>query len=267
LELPETYKGNNHQIINHDSGCKRCSLGCQRDNFAVRGCGPDNLSDVRLIVISDHPGYYERKHGYVMYDNSPSITSNFYGKKKAIQVMDWKNAGGYLRSLLKDNFALDTYTDVWITSAVKCDRLAEKSINESRHVAACVQQWLKPEMEALDEHAPHAPILIAGTHAYRSLKRLDSGLNSSLPNSLNDVRRRDDIKWRDHPVVFTFNPAAVCKLDMRIEDSVGLTETEKYKILAAKFWLHDLPRSPARIFKDDVLLLKEFLQPENESGK
>lgn len=259
MELPLTYQQQAHPTVPCDKNCKLCPLGKMAENVPIFGAGPDKLEDVKLIIISDHPGYYERKSGFPLYNNDVDRQHKSYGKDATSKILDWRNAGGYMRAFLNENFGLDSYTDTWVTNVVKCDRMKEKTLNESKHIAPCVTQWLIPELNLLDEAVPNAPILIAGTSAYRGFKRVDATLKRTLPNSVHDVRRRTDIRWRNHPVVFTMNPAAVCKLDWRIETSVGLTPTEKYRVLNAQFWHNDLPRSPARVFKDDLLVLKEFL--------
>lgn len=253
-----TYFGEPHPEINHNVDCKLCPLGRRFENLSVAGAGPKDLSKVRLIIISDHPGYYEVNNGYPLYDNEQDRMPSKAKKGHRKNLADWRNAGNYLRYMLNSLFNLDTYEDTWSTNACKCDR-RDSSILESTHLKPCVTQWLSQEFNVLDQYVPSVPILIAGRHAYKSLSILDKSFKAGAPTSLNDARRRTDLYYNNHPVVVTVNPASICRLVLRIENNVGPLLNKKREVKSASFWSPYLPGTPETIFRDDLLCLKPYL--------
>lgn len=254
--VPSRYRGLPHPIIEDPDGCTACPLGKLTNNCAIGGAGSDDLTKVKLICISDHSGFYERSHGYPMYDNDQDRKQRA-SKRKGNKILDWRNAGGTVRLVLKEQFGLHTWEEVWFTNALKCDRLS--STIKLEHISACTQKWLGSEFETLDRYAPEAPILVLGNYAYRALKRMDPTLKVELPTSLQKVRRTSTYRWRHHPLIFSFNPASVATSIPRLETLTTLTADNKQKVLGVEFWEPCLPGSPYWVFLRDLDLLRPFL--------
>lgn len=244
-----TYKNKSHPLIQFDTACQECSLGKNNKlshTKAVRGSGPDDLSKVKLIVISDHTGYYERLHKYAFFDNQLST--------KPEDKAEWLNAGALLRRSLNKLFNLDTYTDCWMTNVIKCEP-GHNTIS-SDHLKVC-SKHLVNELQYLDIYCPTAPILIAGNKAFKSFKSLVPGVINEK-STLQELRRRSDLYYKHHHLCFTMNPAAISKCEFRVEKEVYyynndtfVADYQSYPILVGSplyHWCQDL-----LIIKDDIL--------------
>lgn len=266
-KLPKTYKREEHDLIKVNSDCSRCELGkrMQRHNqtlrsdkedrhYTVGGAGPDDLSKVRLIILSDHPGHFEsaERNLYPMVDRSLQQSERRKGLLKP------RNAGGFMRMALNLMYGLDTYTDCWFTNAVKCNPFDQKII-ESKHIKPCVSRWMASEFDILAEKCPDAPLLVAGTQAFRACKMLFRQEKRWLDSlGLNGCRRRGDLTLGGRPTVFSENSAKICRAEPRIESEVktvkGLT------VIAKNEWLYPpLPGSPVASFINDLSFLEPFL--------
>lgn len=190
-----------HPVIPFQRDCKVCELSSGK---AVNGCGPDDLTKVRLIVISDHTGHYEEEENYTFVSNDDRRIP-LKRKNGRMRPEGFRNAGSTLRHELR-KLGLDSYEEVWLTNAIKCNPAQVKP--QEKHAKLCTRTWLKQELALLDEYCPKVPILIAGSIAYKSLQELAPELKTSLPK-LRDCRRTNHYKFRNHPLVFTYNPAAV----------------------------------------------------------
>ncbi|MGG6281765.1 uracil-DNA glycosylase family protein [Leptolyngbya sp. AN03gr2] len=246
-------EGELHPVLPFSRTCKECPLstGC-----SVGGTGPDDLSKVKLIVISDHPGYYETLKGY---SQVPVYLVKEDGKRKS-RLPERRNSGQFLRDLISDCFGLCHWSEVYYTNALKCDPLHKGrkiNVSEKQHLGICAGNWLRWELETLNQYAPTAPILVGGSIALKALQMLYPG----LPNGkLNDLRRREDLHAGEHPVVVTFNPAAPARSEARLETEVGM----KYKkpVLEVKnlqWWFPVLPGSPVWVFLKDIEPLAKLL--------
>jgi len=265
MSKPFTYIDEEHPSIEFDRGCKKCSLSTKK---AVQGAGPNNLSNVKLIIISDHPGDYEERYGYPFYDNSAEASKrkkNKYGQLKGTyEPPGFPNAGSYIRQLIHSKFGLDTYNEVWCTNVVKCN--PRGATIGSKHLRTCVRSHLIRELTEINNVVPNVPILIAGRHAFDGIGYLDKTLKKQLGNSLREVRRTNSYKLWSHPLVFTFNPASVRDNEFRIEKKLGFREyTNRNKHRIRHIYdirtLPELPGSPRWIFNKDIEYLRELLIP------
>lgn len=228
--------------------CRACRLAHSdqsKDPPVAGGSFAPTLKDLKLIVISDHPGFYEVKYQYPMYDNKPERD-----KKDLLRP----NAGAYIRSIIeswtvKGNY-LDSYKDVYFTNAIKCN--PGQNTIERLHITQCSKVWLNLELLNIDEVNPTVPILVAGATAFKAmipyLNETDKGPNAT--NNINKFRRKI-LTYKQHPVVVTFNPASVVSSIPRIETSRNLD------------YVISLPRltvSPETIFYLDLEPLKQLLE-------
>ena len=236
-----TYKNKAHPLIEFNTTCQDCSLGnTNKLNYtkAVRGAGPDDLTKVKLIVISDHPGFYECKSKYPFFDNQLAT--------KPEERSEWLNAGALLRRSLNKLFNLDTYTDCWLTNVIKCE--PGHNTMSSDHLKVC-SKHLVNELHYLNMYCPTAPILIAGNKAFKSFKSLVPGVINEK-STLQELRRRSDLYYKNHHLCFTMNPAAISKCEFRVEkevyyynNDVFVADYQSYPILVGSpiwMWLEDL---------------------------
>jgi hypothetical protein len=280
FSTPHSLAYGHHPQIIHNANCELCSLG-KGDRISVGGAGPDDLSKVKLIVISDHPGYYELQAGYPLYDSTPDVKTRYQialskqasnREPKSLKevyeaaIPGAVNAGGTMRKVLNEVLGLNSYTECWITNVLKCDR--KDRTPGAEEINTCIDAWLRNELAWLEETqgeeevtptAPHAPILLAGKIAYAGFRLLDPEVAKCWPGSLNSARRRRDLRWRGRPVVCTFNPAQVASSVNRIEGAVAWSETQRPIVTRCKRWAVPIPGSPMDVFCRDIQILKDFL--------
>jgi len=255
-KVPSDYNLNNPIPFNRT--CELCTKLAR--GTSVGGAGPKDLSQVKLIVISDYPSNLEEEAGYPLFDNEEKRSQTRVNN--SLTYIKWRNAGNFLRYELNRLFGLNTYTDTWITNAVKCNPFHKKeqiTITEG-FMKTCTNTWLLNELQTLHQHQLTCPILIAGTTAFRALQYVDNKLYSELTmangkkaHSLKDYRRVKGKFWLTHPLVFTVNPAGPAKSVARIE-----THEVKTKV----FRVQELPYligSPPWQFQEDIKLLAEYL--------
>ena len=266
-DLPRTYQREQHPLIECSYTCDHCELGKRKQrlnqfpmrpkdprHFTVPGAGPDDLSKVRLIILSDHSGHYESNEKNI----HPMVDMSLQQNERVKGILKPRNAGAFLRMALNLMFGLDTYHDCWITNAVKCNPFDQKII-ESRHIKPCVSQWLTSEFLVLQEHCPDAPLLVAGTQAFRACKLMFKQERKLLKEyGLNGCRRRGNITLGGRPAIFTENPSKIARAEPRIESSIsvkdGVTTVDRNE------WLYPpLPGSPVASFINDLKFLEPFL--------
>lgn len=277
INLPLTYQKQPHPSITFNNKCTKCSLGdrLQRHNleqdkspsskanytkdkakfFSVSGVGPDDFDNVKLIVLSDFPGYYESHEDNLF--NMVDILQNQNTRGKNGLLLK-RNAGSFLRMSLNLMYGLDTYTDCWITNAIKCYPLDNK-INELTHLKPCVNTWLANEFSIIESVCPSVPILVAGTLAFKALSYLFPDNKNLLSEyGFNGSRRRPDLKLNSHGIVVTNNPARIARSEPRIETSVSHS---KLKLsVSSNDWLYPpIPGSPVDLFIKDLQFLSLYL--------
>lgn len=242
--------------INFCSSCTRCSIGEEKENdknsLAVGGAGPENLSQVKLIVVSDHPGFYEERYRFPFVDKQEVQIFEYESGKRKKEPDNTQNAGYLLRYFLQQKFNLDTYTDCFLTNVIKCDP-GKRTIQDS-HLRAC-SSWLASEFMTLDEYCPKAPVLVAGTKAARALSYTFKEFKSVNKGGINNLRRRSDIKVGNRPTVFTYNPAIIARSNRWIETDVDKRSKRIKKSRPYPF----LPGSPFSFFNDDLETLRQYL--------
>jgi hypothetical protein len=273
-ETMTTYLSNGvHPEIKYLKDCRKCQLGINRaehnqrvlergddddsrssdqEEYCVGGAGPHDLTKVKLIVISDYPGHFEVLHNQPMYDIRESRDERRKG------LLQSKNAGAILRTGLSLMYGLDTYTECWITNAIKCN---PKTVtpSDNAHLKVCAFSWLSSELFILDNYVPKCPILVAGSKAFQAVKFIYKEEREFLESrGLHGCRRRKDIKLGEHPAVFTFNPAVAARSEPRIETTVKSSKGRLW--VNHNDWLYPLlPGSPLQKFIDDLRMLEDFV--------
>lgn len=235
---PGTYRGQGHAHIDFDRNCKRCSFRGE-EHVPVGGAGPDDLSKVKLIVVSDYPGHYEVKQGFPFVPQAPGYT------KKNRGVIRWPNAGASLRHIIYSHLGLNSYTDCWLTNVLKCNPAQHSGKVQAVQAKVCLSTWFYGELEALFASTP-APVWVAGNLAFSCFRYAYKDFWQVQRHSLNDLRGQV-VEWRGRPIVFTYNPAAYCRSEFRqaIE--------HKGKIVEARpLYAGVLPGSPWYFFLEDI---------------
>lgn len=261
IDLPCRYRQQRHPTVPSDFSCTKCRFGLkqeskndrdQQNNVTVCGAGPDDLSKIRLIVVSDYPGAYESdpQRGYPMVDNRI--------RPRESDIPARLNAGGVIRWALSEMFGLDTYTDCWFTNAMRCNPNQNKPLEVD--LKACANAWGKTEIDILDQYVPTAPILIAGSLAFRSLKYLfplDWKHVSSIGQ--NECRRRNDIRLGKHPLVVTMNPAVAARADMVTELTLRPDSRTGFTVAAGELVRPFMIGSPMWHLGRDLSYLEDFI--------
>lgn len=233
------------ETFNFNNYCKSCALAHsdQQENPPIAGTTETtDLTQLKLIVISDHPGYYEVKNKYCMYDNA---------KERQKNPLARMNAGAYLRQII-ESWNINSHTEVYYTNAVKCEP-GNKTVLDA-HINLCRRKWLLPELIKLDSLCPTAPILICGTNAFNSMRSLMKETMIDDKASLNKYRRQI-LHYNQHPVVATFNPSSVAGSIPRIETQ----DITKLNTIDSVIDLPPLPVSPTTIYLADLQILKDLL--------
>jgi uracil-DNA glycosylase len=258
MAKPKLYSGEPHpnNYLNIKRECDACSLG---KGLAVGSGGPDDITEIKLIVISDHPGHYETQAGYPFLDNQVARQPKLNRKTGYRSILKFRNAGSIIRQYLYEMFSLDTYRQVWMTNALKCD--PGPTTPHEKHLKVCAQTWLIREISILDRAVPTCPILILGRHAFKSIKLV---AKTDLPKNLDSGRRSNHYRLGNHPLVFTYNPAVFARSVPRYEDVCTTTGDGRVIIRSVKEY-EDMPYTPVWHFKKDLEYLREFLNGENST--
>jgi len=242
-QLPCTYKRQSHPALPFDWQCRRCKFGGD-ESGAVGGAGPDDLSQVRLLVISDYPGHLELQAGYPFVAQAPVYKAD---RRRKLRLR-WANAGAALRYALGE-LGLNGYTDCWLTNALKCNPRADTGKVKENELDPCSKAWLHQEVWTLHELHPKLPIWLAGSQALKAFQRTFKWQNKG---SINDLRRRVHW-WLDHPVVVTWNPAAYCRSEFR-QAGCHDNPQQVYPLFS-----EPLPLSPWEVYQRDWELLRPYL--------
>lgn len=267
MERPRTYLKQLHLTIKFDPKCVKCDLGKKREYYnneakkdtdktcAVGGAGPDDLSQVKLICISDFPGHYESRQStaHPLVDIIEET-----GERLKTGMLRSNNAGSFLRMALKIMYKLDTYNDCWVTNALKCDPGKNKPLFNTQ-VKPCSMLWLSTELYELDQHVPNCPILVAGNQAFKAICFLYKEESVYLEKlKLNGCRRRTDLTLGEHPAIFTLNPARAARCEPKIETGLKTKHGQVYP--TRNEWLYPpLPGSPLYSYIQDLQCLSPFL--------
>lgn len=244
---PQCYFTGSHPDLPFDRSCKDCTLNNLHHNppqLAVSSTAPDDLSNVKLIVVSDYPGAYEIEMGFMMVDNN-CIDRNTQPP----------NAGASIRWLLRDMFGLDTYHDVFWSNAVHCAR-GEGEVHDSQ-VSVCAKRWLRPEFEKLGFYAPDAPVLIAGSKAYKACKAVDPATWAKCKGDVHSYRRQVNYLL-GRPAIFTINPAPLGRSIPYLEQGVQARQTGGY-MTTGTYRFPLLPGSAEWHLRNDLEFLRPFL--------
>lgn len=258
-------KSGEHPLFKHDSNCDKCDLGKNRirhnsvhasdKNFvpqsSVGAAGPEDLDNIKLIVVSDLVGHYESISNEPMHDISVDRPER---KRGLLQSL---NAGAFMRMSLNLMYKLDTYTDVVFTNAIKCSPNQLTPLES--HMRACGSHWLSAEMHLIDEYIPAVPMLIAGSMAFKAICHVyKEDARVLVERGHNNCRRRRDLFIKDRPIVVTNNPVQAARSMPKIE-----TATKKSKgltVVTYNEWLYpQLPGSPMDKFIKDLYPLAKYL--------
>lgn len=234
--------------LNFNSKCKACTLSTGK---AVCGSiGFQDLTNMKLVVISDYPGHYEETFNYCMYSNEDKRQSK-RGSNKG-----WPNAGNYIRTLLATKFNLDTYREVYFTNAVKCNpRKVKPDIN--KQIKKCINEWLLKELVLIDDVNPQVPIMLLGDTVFKAFsKAMKNGPFLKLGGSpkMKDARRKVWF-YKEHPIVVTVNPAAVASAGYKLERSDVSSST-------SMVYTYDLPTlvgNPQWHYEKDLEILRQYI--------
>lgn len=222
-------------MIQFDRKCSRCSLSMGN---AVGWFPKTITSDIKLITISDYPGYYEVESGI-------PLTSNQNRRWKS--NTDWLNAGALFRKIMEERYCLDVNKEVYITNAIKCDPRG-RTIGQVEK-RTCFYTWLSQEMKILDEYLPEVPLLIAGQVALEAVAFL-----YKVEGSLNQLRGKVHKLPTGRPAVYTFNPVIAARGMVRL--ATGFTEANQ--VSSVRTWMPPVLGSPLWFLLKDLEVLDEF---------
>jgi len=239
--LPASYRQQPHPTIPFDRHCRACPYG--KEN-AVGGAGPDDLTAVRLLVISDYPGHYEVQEGYPFVPKPPVYENDRRRKLR----MSWANAGAALRYAL-GQLGLNGYDDCWLTNVLKCSPAAESGKVRETELDTCTRLWLHQEVWQLHLVNPRLPIWLAGNQALAGFRR---AFKPFPKGGVNDFRRRV-VYWLEHPVVVTWNPATYCRSEFR----TPISHSQPNQVRPVFTDL--IPLTPWEVYHRDWELLKPFI--------
>lgn len=238
--------------LKFNTNCKKCIRG---EGNAIPGCISNaDLTNVRLVVISDYPSYYEDLHKQPFYDNEVERIKKRQEKKKL--EVGWPNAGNYIRRKL-EAMGLDTYKEVYFTNAIKCKNNSDKTIvpKEASELKPCVIEWLLPELNIISNVKPDVPILLAGKYAFIAFKKFIPGSPFKSSNIKLKQARGKEYRYKYHPLFVTVNPATACTSIPKIES----LEVEQKSDLKSVKELSPLIGSPDFHYTNDLALLKKCL--------
>jgi hypothetical protein len=247
------YAGMPHPLIPFDKGCAECKAHCQ-DVEGVPSAGPDDLTNIKLIVISDYPGKYEVEFGWPQVPNSLALAQQ-KSKKKLPPI---PNSGQLIRDLIEQMFGLCSYSEVWFTNAIRCDpnHGQDSVVVSDRIIKTCNKAWGLSEFYLLDKYVPKVPILAAGTKALRCLQLI---YGEECPQgSINSYLRRTDLIVKEHPLVCCNNPAVYARSVGRIESSINLSRRGDIDITAVTN-LSNYMLTPLEHFKQDIKVLSTYI--------
>jgi len=236
LPKPDNYKL--PEPLKFDYACAKCNLstGC-----SVSGAGPTDLKDVKLIIVSDFPSFNEVKEGYPLVFKRERIVKN-------LPVMP--NAGTFLRRELTKMFRIDTYNSCYITNALKCDK--KNNTVGTSDFKTCVLTWLKYELDVLDTYVPKVPILSLGQLAFEAFKLLNPSQFHDK-SKLKNYRFKRGLFYLDHPIIYSVNPAAVCKSIPRVESLPVNSQVNSVD------YLEPIVGSPLWQYRKEMQLLQDYL--------
>jgi Uracil DNA glycosylase superfamily len=242
----------NEPPIPIDKLCANCKLsaGC-----TVSGRGPDNLAQVKLIVVSDYPGAYESEFGWPQVPNDWVETQ----RKNKRKLPGIPNSGKFIRDLLTNQFNLDTYTEVYFTNAFKCDpNFQGRTLKPTeRHLGICASSWGSREFAILDSFCPTVPILTAGSWALKLISNLYR--DQAPAGSIDNLLRQSDLKAGTHPLVCSYNPATYARSHGRIEVGVSVSRRSGLTEITSLQPLSNFVYSPENIYLADLERLREYL--------
>jgi hypothetical protein len=241
-----------------DNSCKQCSLGKGK---SIGPTGPDDLSKVKLIVVSEHPGHYETDLGF---NQVPNSFVNAKKKNRSDRLPPTMNGGELIRRAVQELFNLSHENQVWWTNALKCDPAQHtSSVSKTKHIYKCAGWWLVGEFYLLDKFAPGVPVILCGTKSLNAIEFLYPEIKSQVEKvDLKHTRRRKDLTLglTNRPVAVTFNPASPAKGHSRIETRVVVNrQSGALEVSSVKDWQPIVLGSPLWHFIKDIQWLKHFI--------
>lgn len=246
-------------------GCENCELSCGR---AVPGAGPKSLTKIKLILISDYPGHYEKTYGFPQvprpyaYAKEDEVAKSQGKSKRRRSPFPVANSGEYIRWQLKELFDLNPFEEVYYTNAIKCPtEVGAKLLNVgSKHLKACLP-WLQQELDVLNNDLP---ILLAGSKALAMFGHITAlKRNGSVMDYYNQV----PFMYKDHPVVVTHNPAIVARNRLRLLSNCTVQLKGGGPFInptSVRPW--DSVPSPQYFYSRTLWWLAPYLYPESTTG-
>lgn len=239
-----------HPEYTFDRGCTGCALG---QGEAVTSAGPDDLLNVKLIVVGEYPSKHDTAHNW---PQVPSSLVNF-GKNKKLPVSP--NGGEFIRTLLEEMFGLCTYSEIWFTNAVHCDPIVGGKLIpiSDKIIKQCNRAWGFTEFKLLDEHVPNVPILVLGSKALRMLQLI---YGESCPQgALSSKIRAPGLKINEHDLVCVYGPAGYAKSNPRIETKISVgRRSSAVEVVGVEEMSQYIPDLTTH-YRNDLAILKECL--------
>ena len=163
-------------------------------------------------------------------------------------------------------FGICSWSEVYFTNALKC-QTNQRPVKKLQHTVPCVTKWLQHEIEILFDVLPvRVPVVIAGSKALEGMLFLYPELRSQLGDrpSLRSCRRNKTLRLQGHPVAVTYNPASVCKLEMRDITEMIFVKGQK-TVRSTKGWPTLPLLCPYSLMIKDLLWLEEYIDVDSDS--
>ena len=249
--------------------CNQCDLSC---GGAVPGAGPLDLSNIKLIVVSDYPGHYEKTYGFPQVPRPYVIQQEELEAKKQNkkvrrrQKYPSQNSGEYIRFVLSDYFNLDPFEEVYYTNAIKCPtERGQQSVNVvGKHINACYL-WLKNELAVLEKYVPYAPILIAGSTALKTFAKISELKDPSLKS----LYRTKPFFYNNHATIVSYNPAIVSKGRLQLTTNCRYLSSKKdgpVLITPTNLRTWSTVPSPQWHYEQSLQWLAPYIYPDSTSA-
>lgn len=253
--------GEGHPADGHFTrSCSACKLSTGE---AVSYAAPDDLSKVKLIVISDYPGAYETEFNW---PQVPNISVVVPSRRRRTQLSPFRNSGQLLREVIGEQFGICPWGEVYYTNAIKCDPNHKGQVKavSVKHLKTCSSLWLEKELKLLDEVVPSAPMIVGGAKAVDCVALCYPEATYSVSKwSIKGLRGKRDLEVGGRKTAVTFNPALIARNEMRIEEDVTIDRRKRQRVVTNVTWWSQkyevMLGTPLWHFIKDISWLKEYI--------